>query len=52
MTAGALIGVGLTVIASLCWLATEGLGLLKYGPRYWRIERKLERRAWKRENRA
>ena len=52
MTAAALFGATLTVLGALCWLATEGRGLLKYGPRYWRVERKLERRAWKREHRT
>ena len=50
MDAGAaLFRVGLTLVEFCCWLATEGRGLLLYGPKYWRVRRKLDRRRYARE---
>lgn len=40
------------VLVDLVYLAAvaicEGPKLIKHGPRYWRVERKLRHRAWKR----
>lgn len=41
------------VIALVClpyilWLVTDGLGLMRFGPRFWRVMRKLRLREYKR----
>jgi dipeptide/tripeptide permease len=37
----------LIAVTVALWFLTEGRGLLKYGPRYWRVTRKQAARRWK-----
>ena len=41
----------LVVAGWIEWVCTEGRGLWKHGPRYWRVQRKLRRREHRRETR-
>ncbi|WP_434621279.1 hypothetical protein [Tabrizicola sp. M-4] len=41
--------VGFFLCGSLVWLATEGRGLWKYGPRWWRVTRKRDLSQFKKE---
>jgi hypothetical protein len=36
----------LDVVYPLASLICEGPKLMRYGPRYWRVERKMRHRAW------